>query len=56
MEIHFIKILSLKYGSWAGTALGSALSSLVVRMQVECLYYISLLFTLSNFLKRTDNQ
>lgn len=48
MEIHFIKI---KYGSWAGTDLGSASSSCVVRMQVGCLRYISLLLALSNFLK-----
>lgn len=33
METHVVKILSLKYGSWAGTDLCSALSSRVVRMQ-----------------------
>lgn len=47
MEIHFIKI---KYGSWAGTDLGSAASSCVGRMQVGWLCYISLL-TLSSFLR-----
>lgn len=48
METHFTKILSLKYGSWAGTDLGSVLPSRVARLQVVCNTSVCITFDYSS--------
>lgn len=48
METHFTKILSLKYGSWAGMDLGSVLPSRVARLQVVCNTSVCITFDYSS--------